>query len=87
MDIHAAVKIHAVDTNGGIIFDTEIDMFGDTEAEVTRFRKVPFLEFVLLDLEASFEDLFRLGSSHGDVYGDLLVATNTKGADGITSFA
>ena len=28
------VKVHAEDTSGGVIFDAEVDVFVDTEAEV-----------------------------------------------------
>jgi hypothetical protein len=31
---HAAVEVHSVDTNGRVVFDTEIDVLGDAEAEV-----------------------------------------------------
>ena len=31
---HAAVKIHAVNTNRRIIFDAQINMLADTEAKV-----------------------------------------------------
>jgi len=32
---HAAVEVHSVDTNCWVVLDTEIDVFADTEAEVT----------------------------------------------------
>ena len=33
-DSHAAVKVHAVDTNRWIIFDAQIDVLANTESEV-----------------------------------------------------
>ena len=33
-DSHAAVKVHAVDTNRRIILDAQIDVLADTESEV-----------------------------------------------------
>ena len=34
---HAAVKVHAVDTDRGIILDAQIDVLADTESEVPSF--------------------------------------------------
>lgn len=33
-DLHAAVKVHAVDTDCRVILDAQIDMLADTESEV-----------------------------------------------------
>ena len=57
---HAAVEVHAVDTNGGVVLDTEIDVLADTEAEVAGLGEVTLAEFVLLDLEATLENLLSL---------------------------
>lgn len=51
----------------------------------TNLREVSLPELVLLDLEASLEDLFGLGASDGDVASDLLVSSNTEGSDGVSS--
>lgn len=37
---HAAVEVHAVDTDGGVVLDTKIDVFVDTETEVAGFAEV-----------------------------------------------
>ena len=47
------VEIHTVDTRGRIVLDTEINVFGDTEAEVTRGTKVLLEKLKLLPLEAA----------------------------------
>ena len=60
---HAAVEIHAVDTDGGVVLDTKIDVFADTEAEVAGLREVALAELVLLDLEATLENLLGLFNS------------------------
>ena len=39
-DLHAAVEVHPVDTDTGIVLDTQIDMFRNTEAKVARVREV-----------------------------------------------
>lgn len=57
---HAAVEVHAVDTNGRVVLDTKIDVFADTEAEVTSLGEVALAQLVLLDLEATLENLLSL---------------------------
>ena len=57
---HAAVEVHTVDTNGRVVLDTEIDVFADTEPKVSGLREVTLAQFVLLDLEATLENLLSL---------------------------
>lgn len=84
---HAAVEVHAVDTDAGVVLDTQIDVLADTEAEVTGLREVALPELVLLDLQATLEDLLSLGATDGDVDGDLFVTADTEGTDGVTGLA
>ena len=76
------VKVHTENTGEGIILDTEIDVFLDTESKVTSVREVDFSQFSVLDLEASFEDFIGLVASDGDVHGHFLVSLDTEGSDG-----
>ena len=80
---HADVEIHSVDSNSWVVLDTEIDVLGDSETEVTGLREVALAELVLLDLEATLEDLLGLWATDGDVNGDLLVTADTEGTDGV----
>jgi hypothetical protein len=84
---HADVEVHTVNSDSGIVLDTEIDVLADTEAEVTGLGEVALAELVLLDLEATLEDLLGLGATDGDVNGDLLVTTDTEGTDGVAGLA
>lgn len=84
---HAAVEVHAVDTDGGVVLDAEIDVLGDTEAEVASLGEVALAELVLLDLEATLENLLGLGATDGDVDGDLFVTADTEGTDGVAGLA
>ena len=59
---HAAVEVHAVDTDRGVVLDTEIDVLADTEAEVASLGEVALAQLVLLDLEATLENLLGLSS-------------------------
>ena len=75
------VEVHTVDTGGGIVLDTEIDVLVDTEAEGAGAGEVVGAEFVLLDLEALVEEVHGLLSTDGDVGGDLFVTADTEGAN------
>lgn len=71
-------------TDAGIVFDSKIDVFLDTEAEGTGGGEVAHLEFVFLDLESLVKDLFGLGASDGAVARDLFVTSDTEGSDGVS---
>ena len=84
---HAAVEVHAVDTDTGVVLDTQIDVLGDTETEVTGLGEVALPQLVLLDLETTLEDLLSLGATDGNVDGDLFVTTDTEGTDSVSGLA
>jgi hypothetical protein len=84
---HAAVEVHTVDTNGGVVLDTEIDVLGDTETEVASLAEVALAELVLLDLQATLENLLSLGATDGDVDSNLFVTADTEGTDGVAGLA
>lgn len=62
-------------------------MLADTETEVTGLGEVAFPQLVLLDLEATLQNLLGLGTTDGDVDGDLLVTADTEGTDGVAGLA
>ena len=82
--VHANEEVHTVNTDGGVVLDTQIDVLLDTEAEVSSLGEVALLQLVLLDLEATLQDLLGLGATDGNVDGDLLVTTDTEGTDSVT---
>jgi hypothetical protein len=84
---HAAVEVHAVDTDRGVVLDTKIDVLADTEAEVASLGEVALAELVLLDLEATLENFLGLGATDGNVDSNLFVTTDTEGTDGVTGLA
>lgn len=71
---HNTVEVHSVNTNGGVIFDSQIDMLRDTKAKVTSLGEVFLLQLVLLDLEPPLENLFCLRTTNGDMNSDLFVS-------------
>lgn len=84
---HAAVEVHAVNTDTGVVLDTEIDVLGDTETEVAGLAEVALAQLVLLDLEATLKNLLSLGTTDGDVDSDLFVTADTEGTDGVAGLA
>ena len=45
------VEVHAVDTDGGVVLDTQIDVLLDAKAEVAVLAEVLPAQLVLADLE------------------------------------
>ena len=84
---HASVEIHSVNTNCWVVLDTEIDVLRDTETEVTSPGEVALAKLVLLDLEATLENLLCLWATDGNVDGNLFVTTDTEGTDGVAGLA
>lgn len=76
-------EVHTVDTDAGIILQTQVNVFLDTETERTTIGEVAVLEFVFLDLQALFQDLFSLGATDSAVHSDLFVTTDGEGTDGV----
>lgn len=87
LHLHDDVEVHAVDTDRRVVLDAQVDVLGDTETEVAGLGEVALAELVLLDLEATLEDLLGLGATDGDVDGDLLVTADTEGTDGVAGLA
>ena len=85
--LHDDVEVHAVNADRRVVLDAQVDVLGDTETEVAGLGEVALAELVLLDLEATLEDLLGLGATDGDVDGDLLVTADTEGTDGVAGLA
>ena len=83
---HNHIEIHAENPDAGVISGTKVDVFLDTKSKIPGLREVSLPEFVLLDLEATFEDLLSLGATDGNVDRDLFVTTDTKRSDGVPGF-
>jgi hypothetical protein len=56
--------------NARVVLDAQVDVLADTETEVARLGEVALAELVLLDLQATLEDLLSLGATDGDVDGN-----------------
>ena len=84
---HAAVKVHAVNTNRRIVLNPQIDVFADTEAEVASFGEISLLQFVFFDLKTTLQNFLSLRSAHCNVDSNLLVTTDTESPDSVPSLA
>lgn len=82
---HDGDHVHTEDAHVRVVLDAQVDVLGDTEAEVAGVAEVSTAQFVLLDLQATFQDLLCLGSTNGDVAGDLFVTTDTESTEGVAS--
>lgn len=84
---HAGVEVHSVNTDRRVVLDTEIDVFGDTETEVTGLREVALAELIFLDLQSTLQNFLSLWATDGDVNSDLFVTTDTEGTDSVSGLA
>lgn len=50
-------KIKTVDTNGWIVFDTQVDVFLNAKTEVSCVREILFSQLVFFDLDSEELDL------------------------------
>merc|ERR1719270_5360 len=73
-DVHAwpaqhDVKVHTVNTDVGVVLDTQVNVFLDTEAEVTVVGKVLAAKLELAHLQSTLKNFFGLGPSDSAVNG------------------
>ena len=55
-DSHAAVEVHAVDTNRRIILDAQINVLGNSKPKVAGFGKVLLSQFVFFHLQTALKN-------------------------------
>ena len=84
---HAAVEIHAVNSNRRVVFDTKIDMFADAESKVAGLGEVALAEFVFLDLQSTLQDFLCLWATDCNMDGDLFITADAEGSDGVAGLA
>lgn len=83
---HHHVEVHTENTDTWVVSSTEVDVFLNTESKIPGLREVSLSKFVLLHLEATLKDFLSLGSTDGNMDGDLFVTTDTERSDGVSSF-
>lgn len=75
-------KIHTKNTSGWIIFQSKIDVLIDTKAEATSVGEVFSLKLILLDLQATVEDLLSLLATNLTFYKDISIRQDITGKEG-----
>jgi hypothetical protein len=62
------------------------EYFLNTETKVPCVREVLAPQLILFHFQPTLQDFLRLGTTNGNVHGDLFVTTDTKCTDGVTCF-
>ena len=75
------IEVHTENTSEGVILNTQIDVFLDTETKASSIGEVSLLELSVLDFKTSFQDLISLVTTDGDMNGNLFVSFNTEASD------
>ena len=72
------VEVHAVNACAGIVFDSQVDVLGYSEAEAAILCEVCLTELVLFHLQPFFQNLFSFLTADGHMARDLLVTPDRK---------
>lgn len=83
---HNNVEVHPVDTNGWVVLYTQINMLLDTKTKVALIGEVLFSQFVFANFESLFEYFLSLSPTHGAMDSYLLITTNAKRPNSVTSW-
>merc|ERR1719431_124304 len=78
------VEVQSVNTDAGIVFYSQINVFLETEAEGSHVGKTIFAQLILYDLKTLLQNLPGFGSSYGAMAGNLFVTTNAERTDSVT---
>ena len=60
------LEVHTIDSDLGIVLETQIDVLADTKAEVSLWRETTFRQFVGLHTEGTLKDLNSFCATHCD---------------------
>jgi hypothetical protein len=80
---HNDVKVHAKDTNRGIISCTQVNMLLNPKTKVARLGEVAPAELVFLHLETALKNFLGFRPTNRDMDGNLFVAPDTELADSV----
>ncbi len=77
-------EVHSVNSSGGVVLNSEINVLIDSESEVSSIREVPLEELVLLYLKTTLQNFKGLLSTYGNVNSNLLITTNSERTEGVS---
>ena len=80
------VEVQAINANGGVVFDTKINVFLNTETEVASVGEVIFPQLVFSDFKTTFKDLFSLGTTDCAVDSNFFITADTKRTNSVSGF-
>jgi hypothetical protein len=83
----AAVKVHSVDTDRRVVLDTQVNVLANAEAEVASLAEIPLAQLIFFDFQSSLQNFLGFWAAYGDMHGDLLIASDTKRSDSVSSLA
>ncbi len=84
---HAAVEIHAVDTDRRVVLDAQVNVFTDAETEIASLGEIAFSELVFLHFQSTLEDLLCLGTADSDVDGYFFITSDTESSYSVSGLA
>ena len=58
------IEVHSVDTNGGVILDSQINVFLDTKPKVSCVWEVVLFQFIFPDLQKKMQEMIDGRSLH-----------------------
>ena len=80
------IEVQAVNADGGVVFDSKINVFLDTKSKIPCVAEVVLSQLVFPDFQAPFKDFLRLGPSDSAVYSNLFITSDAKRPDSVTGF-
>mmetsp|Transcript_31827 Transcript_31827/g.102821 ORF Transcript_31827/g.102821 Transcript_31827/m.102821 type:complete len:218 (+) Transcript_31827:386-1039(+) len=83
---HDHEEVHAIDAGARVVLQPEVDVLHDAEAKVSGVGEVGLAQLVLLDLEATLQQLLSLLTTNGHVARNLLIPPDAERAHGEPGF-
>jgi hypothetical protein len=80
------IKVQAVNADGGVVFDSKINVFLDTKSKISCVTKVVLSQLVFSDFQAPFKDFLCLGPSDSAMYSNLFITADAKRPDSVAGF-
>jgi len=80
------VEIHAKDACPWIIFQAQVDVLCDAEAEAARVGEVLLLQFKFLHFQTTIENFVGFVATNSHVNGNFLISSNAKCSHSVSSF-
>ena len=77
------VEIHTVNSYAWIVFDTQIDVFVNTETKVSRRGEIGIFKFEFFDFQTTFQNFRSFLTTNSAVDCNLFISTNVEGTNSV----